>query len=363
MKVEIEKQAAKKLASDINSMLAVHGGPLKFMEVCGTHTMAIHSSGIKSLLTRKLELVSGPGCPVCVTEKLFIDQAMFLGREHSACLVTFGDLMRVPGSNGSPADLRSQGGSVKVVYSPMDAIEIALQIAPQPAIFLGVGFETTIPTVAATLKTALARNVKNLFVLSAFKTIHQPLKILASQKDLNGFLLPGHVSAIIGADSYDYLPRDYQKPGVIAGFDGLDILLALRTLVEMSVRGEAGIENKYRTVVRPEGNVVARGLIDEVFDPSDASWRGLGVIPGSGLSLKAPYDVFDALKRFPVEVPEAPDDPRCRCARILTGELTPNQCGLFGKECVPETPVGPCMVSSEGTCAAYYKYGGNSIDS
>ncbi len=363
MKVETEKHAAKKLAADINSMLSGYSGSMKFMEVCGTHTMAIHSSGIKSLFTKRLGLVSGPGCPVCVTEKLFIDQSIFLGKELDVCLVTFGDLIRVPGSSGSLADLRSQGGMVKVVYSPMDAIDIALQVAPKPAVFLGVGFETTIPTVAATVKTARARNVRNLFVLPAFKTIHQPLKMLASQKDLTGFLLPGHVSAIIGADSYKYLASEYGKPGVVAGFDGLDILLALRSLVRMAINKKPEIENNYKTVVRQEGNIFARALIDEVFEPSDASWRGLGLIPGSGLAFKPPYEEFDALNRFSVEVQEEPDDPRCKCARILTGELTPNQCGLFGRECVPEDPVGPCMVSSEGTCAAYYKYGGVSIDS
>ncbi|MGC8603623.1 MAG: hydrogenase formation protein HypD, partial [Desulfomonilaceae bacterium] len=238
MKIEIEQQAAKKLAGDINSMLVGDETSMKFMEVCGTHTMAIHSSGIKGLFTSKLSLVSGPGCPVCVTEKLFIDQAIYLGRKCDACIVTFGDLIRVPGSNGSLADLRSQGGFVKVVYSPMDAIGIALKMAPKQVVFLGVGFETTIPTIAATLKAALAQNVRNLFVLPAFKTIHMPLKILAAQKDLTGFLLPGHVSAIIGADSYDYLVQDYHKPGVVVGFDGLDILLAIRSLVEMTLKNK-----------------------------------------------------------------------------------------------------------------------------
>ncbi|MFH0959672.1 MAG: hydrogenase formation protein HypD [Pseudomonadota bacterium] len=358
MKIEIEKQAASRLSNDINSMLRGYAGSMKFMEVCGTHTMAIHSSGVKSLLNKQISLVSGPGCPVCVTEKLFIDQAMFLAEHFGVCLITFGDLIRVPGSNGSLADLRSRGYSVKVVYSPMDSIEIALELAPRPVVFLGIGFETTIPTVAVTVKTAFERQVDNLFILPAFKTIHEPLKILASNKDLTGFLLPGHVSAIIGVDCYDYLVKDFKKPGVVAGFEGLDILYAMRSLVQMTVSGEPGIENNYRTVVRSEGNVFARKLIDEVFEPADASWRGLGLIKGSGLAFKPPYDDFDALKRFPMQLPDAPDDPRCKCARILTGALTPNQCGLFGKECVPETPVGPCMVSSEGTCAAYYKYGG-----
>ncbi len=363
MKIDIEQKAARKLASDINSMLSKHTRPVKFMEVCGTHTMAIHSSGIKSLFTRKLLLVSGPGCPVCVTEKLFIDQAIFLGREYGACLVTFGDLIRVPGSEGSLADLRSKGGLVKVVYSPMDAVKIAIDMEPKPVIFLGVGFETTIPTVAATLKAARSRNIRNLFVLPAFKTIHRPLKILASQEELTGFLLPGHVSAIIGSNSYDYLARDYHKPGVVTGFDALDILLAIRSLVDMAINNEARIENNYKTVVKTNGNAFAMALIDEVFEPAKASWRGLGTIPESGLALKAPYDIFDAYRQFEIEVAPTADDARCKCARILTGELTPNQCGLFGTECMPETPVGPCMVSSEGTCAAYYKYGGSFFES
>ena len=358
MKIKTEQQAAGKLSNDINSMLHDYDGTMKFMEVCGTHTMAIHSSGVKSLLNKQISLVSGPGCPVCVTEKLFIDQAMFLAEQLGVCLITFGDLIRVPGSHGSLADLRSRGGLVKVVYSPLDSIEIALALAPQPVVFLGIGFETTIPTVAVTVQTAFERKVDNLFILPAFKTIHEPLKILASNEDLTGFLLPGHVSAIIGVDSYGYLVDDFKKPGVVAGFDGLDILYALRSLVKMTVSGKPGIENNYKTVVRSEGNIFARKLIDEVFEPADASWRGLGLIKGSGLAFKAPYDTFDALKRFPMQLPDAPDDPRCKCALILTGTLTPNQCGLFGNECVPENPVGPCMVSSEGTCAAYYKYGG-----
>ncbi|MGC8658948.1 MAG: hydrogenase formation protein HypD [Desulfomonilaceae bacterium] len=362
MKINIEQKAAQKLASDINFMLSEHAGSVKFMEVCGTHTMAIHSSGIKSLFTKKLLLVSGPGCPVCVTEKLFIDQAIFLGAEHRACIATFGDLIRVPGSEGSLADLRSKGGLVRVVYSPMDTIKIAVDMAPKPVIFLGVGFETTIPTVAATLKAAKAKNIRNLFVLPAFKTIHRPLKILASQPGLTGFILPGHVSAIIGADSYRYLVEDYHKPGVVTGFDALDILVAIRSLVQMALNKEARIENKYKTVVKPKGNAVATALINEVFEPAEAKWRGLGLIPDSGLSLKTPYETFDAYKQFRIQVDPAADDARCKCARILTGELTPYQCGLFGKECVPETPVGPCMVSSEGTCAAYYKYGGSPFE-
>ena len=352
-----ESRTARTLAQDLEEICGKASRPLRFMEVCGTHTMAVHAAGLKSLFPENLFLVSGPGCPVCVTEKRFIDQAILIGQEHGASLITFGDLVRVPGSFGSLATFRSEGGVIRVVYSPMDAIDIAEAVSPRPAVFLGVGFETTIPTIAATLKTALARGTENLFVLPAFKTIHPPLRILATKEDLHGFLLPGHVSAIIGADSYDYLVSEFDKPGVVAGFEALDILLALRDLARMVVDQSPSIINDYKRVVRNEGNPVARAIVEEVFEVSDASWRGLGLIPRSGLALRGPYARFDAAARFPVAVPEAKDDPRCLCAAILTGAKTPDRCGLFGRECTPEDPVGPCMVSSEGTCAAYYKYG------
>lgn len=327
------------------------------MEVCGTHTMAIHEGGLKSLLPSELRLVSGPGCPVCVTETGFIDRAILLGKKYDACLVTFGDLVRVPGSFGSLATYRSEGGTVRVVYSPLDMIDVAKKETQRPSVFLGVGFETTIPTIAATLKRALTSGIDNLYVLTAFKTIHQPLKILAAKNDLHGFLLPGHVSAIVGSDCYSYLVNDFRKPGVVAGFEPLDILLAVRDLARMAVTAAPEIINDYKRVVKAEGNPTARALMDEVFDRQDAPWRGLGVIPGSGLRLKGAYARFDAAKQLPVDVPPAQDDPRCQCAAILTGGRTPDKCGLFGRECTPETPVGPCMVSSEGTCAAYFKYG------
>lgn len=357
MKGADEKRAAAALTAEIKELSSRTSETLRFMEVCGTHTMAIHAAGLKSLLPANLALVSGPGCPVCVTEKGFIDHAILIGQEHDACLVTFGDLIRVPGSVGSLADFRSEGGTVRVIYSPMDALAVARECSPRPAVFLGVGFETTVPTIAATVKTAQAQGIDNLYVLPAFKTIHPPLKILAAKLDLHGFLLPGHVSAIIGADSYRYLVDDFHKAGVVAGFDALDILLALKDLVRMTVEGSPAIMNDYRQVVRAEGNPVACRIVDEVFEASDASWRGLGLIPGSGLAFRGDYVRFDAKERFPVVVPEAADDPRCLCAAILTGSKTPDRCGLFGKECTPEEPVGPCMVSSEGTCAAYFKYG------
>jgi hydrogenase expression/formation protein HypD len=239
----------------------------------------------------------------------------------------------------------------------MDALNIAIESAPMPTVFLGVGFETTIPTVAVTLKTALAHGIDNFFVLSAFKTIHPPLRILATRKELNGFLLPGHVSAIVGSESYRYLATDLGKSGVVAGFEPLDILVGMRDLLKMTLEKAPAIMNDYTRVVRGDGNPIARELIAEVFEPADASWRGLGVIPGSGLRFRPQYSQFDAEARFPVMVPRAEDDPRCLCAAILTGSTTPDKCGLFGKQCTPDDPVGPCMVSSEGTCAAHYKYG------
>jgi hydrogenase expression/formation protein HypD len=327
------------------------------MEVCGTHTVAIHEAGLKSLLPDNLRLVSGPGCPVCVTEKRFIDEAIMTGSEYGACLVTFGDLIKVPGSFGSLAAFRSEGGTVRIVYSPMDAVAIAEEQAPRPTVLLGVGFETTIPTIAATVKTALARDMNNFFVLSAFKTIHPPLKVLAAQDDLHGFLLPGHVSAILGSKSYEYLARDFGKPGVVTGFEPLDILLGIRDLVWMAAENSPRIVNDYKRVVRTDGNPTARAIMGEVFEQCDAVWRGLGTIPGSGLVPREPYCRFDSAMRLPVDVLPAQDDPRCQCSAILTGSSTPDTCGLFGTECTPEDPVGPCMVSSEGTCAAYYKYG------
>ena len=357
MKPGEESLTARALARSIDETCSRHPGPLRFMEVCGTHTMAIHASGLKKLLPKNLQLVSGPGCPVCVTEKGFIDRAILTGEKHQACIATFGDLVRVPGSSGSLATFRAEGGRVRVVYSPADAIGVAEAEAPRPVVFLGVGFETTSPTIAVTLKMALSKGIENLFVLPAFKTIHQPLKILAAKKDLHGFLLPGHVSAIIGADSYGYLVDEFQQPGVVAGFEPLDILLALRDLAEMAAGHQPKIVNDYKRVVRGQGNGAARSIVDEVFEPTDAVWRGLGNIPGSGLALRGAYAKFDAEVRLPVEAPPAKDDPRCLCAAILTGGKTPDNCGLFGKECTPEDPVGPCMVSSEGTCAAYYKYG------
>ncbi|MDQ7781950.1 MAG: hydrogenase formation protein HypD [Desulfomonilaceae bacterium] len=357
MKQGDESLAARSLSREIYEEAGALPTEVRFMEVCGTHTMAIHEAGLKSLLPENIKLVSGPGCPVCVTEKSFIDEAILIGKEYDACLVTFGDLVRVPGSFGSLASYRAEGGSIRVVYSPLDAIAAAEEALGRPTVFLGVGFETTIPTIAATLKTALGKGVDNLFVVSAFKTIHPPLKILAAKDDLDGFLLPGHVSAILGSNCFEYLPRDFHKAGVVAGFEGLDILQALRDLVRMVARKSPHIANDYKRVVRSEGNPTARALIDEVFAPCDASWRGLGVIPGSGLVPKGPYSRFDASVHLPVDVPPAEDDPRCRCAAILMGSRTPDTCGLFGRECTPEYPVGPCMVSSEGTCAAYYKYG------
>jgi hydrogenase expression/formation protein HypD len=354
---QTEIQTAKALAGDIKKQAGKVPHVLRFMEVCGTHTMAIHAAGIKSLLPENIRLVSGPGCPVCVTEKNFIDHAILIGREYDACLVTFGDLIRVPGALGSLGGFRAEGGNVKVVYSPSDAINLANSLGSRPTVFLGVGFETTIPTVAATVKMAKMQGVQNLYVLPAFKTIHPPLKILAAKTDLHGFLLPGHVSAILGSKCYEYLVDDFKKPGVVAGFEALDILLAIRDLVRMNAEGTPQIINDYKRVVRENGNASARALIEEVFVPTEASWRGLGVIPGSGLRFAEDYAEFDAANRFSVTVPESADDPRCKCAAIITGSQTPNRCALFGRECTPEDPVGPCMVSSEGTCAAYYKYG------
>jgi len=353
----VEKQTAHTLALEIQKWCDKGELVFTFMEVCGTHTMAIHQAGLKSLFPASLRLVSGPGCPVCVTEKAFIDEAILMGKEYSAAIVTFGDLVRVPGALGTLAQFRAEGGQVRVVYSPMDTLNIAVELAPQPVIFLGVGFETTVPTVALTFRTARERGLENLFCLCAFKTIHQPLRILAQRNELTGFLLPGHVSAIIGVDCYRYLPDQFAKPGVIAGFEPLDILLAVRDLARMAANNAPDVVNDYKRVVRSAGNLNAVEIIAQVFSPCDVTWRGLGVIPASGLAFSEDYAPYDARARFPVDAPVSSEDPLCKCADIITGRMTPNRCPLFGRKCTPENPVGPCMVSSEGTCAAFYKYG------
>ena len=330
---------------------------LTYMEVCGTHTMSIARYGLRELLPDSMRLVSGPGCPVCVTAMADLDRVVALARLPQVTLATFGDLIRVPASRTTLAAERAAGADVRVVYSARDAVQIAADEPAREVVFAGIGFETTAPTIAASLLEARARGLANFSVLSMHKTMPSPLKALLElgETPISGFLLPGHVSVITGTACYEFLARDYGVAGVVAGFEPHDVLRALLRLVRQTT---PAIEIEYGRAVRPEGNLVAQRLMEQVFEPSDADWRGLGVIPGSGLALRPEFAESDAALRFAVEV-ELPLDPAgCRCGEVLRGVTDPADCALFGARCTPEDPVGACMVSSEGACAARYRYRG-----
>lgn len=340
------------------------------MEVCGTHTMAIFQSGLKSILPDEVELVSGPGCPVCVTAAShidsFIDIAMM--KEHGGRtirLAIFGDLFRVPGTRSSLAEISAQGALIQIVYSPMDALLLARQHPEELVVFAGVGFETTSPTIAATILAAEKTGVDNLVVLSTQKTMFNPLATLFAdpQLRLDGLLCPGHVALITGLAPWQPLATQFSLPAVIAGFEAADLVKALLMLIAQIQQGEARVENGYPRAVNEEGNPRARQVVEEVFQPCDMVWRGLGLLPASGLAIREKYARFDGHTLFPDFQPAPEDDgssPKgCRCGEVLRGRLQPEKCPLFATACSPLKPVGPCMVSSEGVCAAHYKYGEN----
>jgi hydrogenase expression/formation protein HypD len=331
------------------------------MEVCGTHTMAIFRHGIRALLPETITLLSGPGCPVCVTAQGDIDAFVELARRDDVILATFGDLMRVPGSGSSLQRESAAGADVRVVYSAMDAVALARQEPGRQVIFLGVGFETTAPTIAAAILVAQQTAVDNFTVYSAHKTVPAALRALMDnpQVKIDGFLLPGHVSVIIGVDAYRPFFERYGTPGVVAGFEPVDILRGVLELVTMIETGAPELGNAYPRAVTNQGNLQAREVMAQVFEPCDASWRGLGMIPGSGLVIRPALAAFDAMRRFGLTVSDTPEPKGCACGDILSGTRTPPECALFRKVCSPMNPVGPCMVSSEGTCAAYYRYSAN----
>ena len=346
---------ARRLAGQIRN---TSQKPVRLMEVCGTHTMAIFRSGIRSLLPETICLLSGPGCPVCVTAQGEIDAFLALAREKDVIVTTFGDLMRVPGSGGSLQKERARGKDVRTVYSTFDALEIARSNPDKTVVFLGVGFETTAPTIAASIVMAQQQNIKNYAVYCAHKAVPPALTALLDSDAvrIHGFLLPGHVSVIIGKNAYRPVVDRFHIPSVIAGFEPTDILHAVLLLVRQIESGSARLQNAYRRAVTDQGNVKAQEMMADVFDVTDAVWRGIGVIPGSGFSISDAYADFDAARRFDIEVETVEEPGGCACGDILTGRKTPPECPLFKKRCVPENPVGPCMVSSEGTCAAYYRY-------
>jgi len=332
--------------------------PIRLMEVCGTHTMSISRNGLRQLLPPSITLLSGPGCPVCVTTQLEIDKFIYLAQLKNVIIGSFGDLIRVPGSEGALASARSEGADVRVVYSPMDCLQIADDNPAKEVVFLGVGFETTAPTIAAVILEAQRKRLKNFSVISAHKLVPPALIALLQNPrvSVNGFICPGHVSVIIGARAYLPIVEQYHFPCVIAGFEPVDILQAIAMLIEQIEQEEARVEIAYRRGVNFEGNATARTILYQVFEPIDADWRGLGNIPQSGLKIRAKFRDFDTETRFTLDVAPSPEPAGCICGEILCGIRMPPDCALFGKKCTPENPVGPCMVSSEGTCAAYFKY-------
>ncbi|MDD2206152.1 MAG: hydrogenase formation protein HypD [Aminobacterium sp.] len=332
--------------------------PLTFMEVCGTHTVSIFRSGIRSLLPEELSLVSGPGCPVCVTDQGEIDCAIDILDMPQITVATYGDMLRVPGTKSSLSERKSEGKDVRLVTSAAQALSIAENNPEREVVFLAVGFETTAPATAATVLEAREKNISNFSILSYHKQTPPVLEQLVQDPDLkiDGFILPGHVSVILGHNAYRFIAQKYKIPCAIAGFEPMDILLAIADLVFQHANGQAVLHSLYPRAVRPEGNQKALSMIDRVFTPCSARWRGLGEIPLSGYMLKEEFSSFDTLLRFQITLTSPPPPAGCRCGDVLAGHIRPLECPLFAKRCTPMTPVGPCMVSSEGSCSAYYKY-------
>jgi hydrogenase expression/formation protein HypD len=337
------------------------GRDVNLMEVCGTHTMVAFRTGLNRLLPESVRLRSGPGCPVCVTDANYIDAAVQLCRRPDVVVATFGDLLRVPGSESSLDRERAAGGNVRIVYSPSDALVLAKECPSKQVVILGVGFETTAPTVAWSIWRAARDGVRNFSVLCAHKTMPRAMDALLRDQlvRIDGFLCPGHVSVITGAAMYRFLCERYKIPCVISGFEAWDILKSISLLLTQLVDGRAEVEIEYSRSVTEHGNAAAQRLIDEVFEPNDASWRGIGTITGSGLAIRSKYSNFDAAHVLGVTFGESHVNPLCRCGDILRGVSTPLDCRLFGRACTPAHPIGPCMVSGEGVCAAYYKYEGS----
>ena len=375
-------QAAQRLLERIRSRSRQ---PVRLMEFCGGHTHAILKTGLRQLMPPTVSLLSGPGCPVCVTSSGDVDRAIAMALLPGVILATFGDMVRVPGtsppappaknagrSSGLPMtekmssgegsttlqEAKAQGADVRMVYSTLDALVMARANPERPVIFLGVGFETTAPTVAAAVLQAQAEGLRNFYVLSLHKLTPPATRAIldAGEVHLSGIIGPGHVTTVIGANAWGFLPQDYGIPCAIAGFEPLDVLQAIDSLVEMVECGRPAVSNNYARSVRPEGNRVAQQLMAQVFQVTGAEWRGLGSVPASGLALREEYAAFDALRQFPVQVSASQEPKGCRCGEILRGVLEPAQCPLFGRACVPEHPIGPCMVSSEGACAAHLLY-------
>jgi hydrogenase expression/formation protein HypD len=332
--------------------------PVTLMEVCGTHTHALFRSGIRHLLPPGLRLLSGPGCPVCVTSPGYVDLALELAGRQETIIATFGDMLRVPGSKGSLQQAGAGGADVRIVYSPLDSVRLARENPLKKVVFLAVGFETTAPAVAATVLRAASEEIANLTFLTAHKTVPNALRTLLTEPDLalDGLILPGHVCTVTGSEAFRLVPEEYRIPAVIAGFEPVEMLAALLKLAPLAADRRPDLENLYGGLVTRQGNTQARTLLELVFVPVDSVWRGIGVIPGSGLVLKPELAVYDARLAYSLAEDQGTGPAECQCGEILKGKKTPPDCSLFRIACNPERAVGPCMVSTEGTCGAYYKY-------
>jgi hydrogenase expression/formation protein HypD len=353
--------AAKSLLAAIDHLAENAGRTLRFMEVCGGHTHTIYRHGLEHLLPERVELIHGPGCPVCVIPMGRVDDAVWLAGQDGVIFTTFGDMMRVPGAHGSLLQARAAGADVRFVYSPLDALKIARDNPDKEVVFFAVGFETTAPSTAVTIARAAAIGQENFSVFSNHVLINPPLRAILESDDgtdLDGFIGPGHVATVVGASHFEFIPEDYGLPIVVTGFEPLDILQAIDMLLTQHASGRVEVENQYARVVRADGNPQALALMGEVFAVRDEfEWRGLGTIPRSGYGIAPAYERFDAEKRFAVPGKRVEDHPACECGAVLRGLIKPWECKVFGTACTPENPIGTCMVSPEGACAAYYNFG------
>ena len=341
------------------ALAGIPGQQMRFMEVCGTHTVSIFQSGLRSLLPSGITHLSGPGCPVCVTHDAEVAAFLKMAGMPDVCLCTFGDLIRVPGPDGrSLKHAMAQGARVHIVYSPLDSLAIAEKNPDKTVVFIGIGFETTAPTVAATMLTARMRGLGNFCVFPLHKLVPPALELLLQdeQSSIDAFLLPGHVCMVTGLAPFAFLEEKWHVPACVAGFEPADILLTLCLMAEDLRNGTAQVRNAYQRAVPEHGNPKAQELVHTVFEPCDALWRGIGSIPASGLGIRADFADMDAMQRLGITLEPVRPIPGCRCGEVLKGRISPKDCPLFGKKCTPLEPVGPCMVSTEGSCAAYYKY-------
>ncbi|MHC4573125.1 MAG: hydrogenase formation protein HypD [Planctomycetota bacterium] len=334
------------------------GRQINIMEVCGTHTVAIFRNGIRSILPETLKLLSGPGCPVCVTDQGYIDTVLQLAERDDVLIATYGDMIRVPGKGGS-LETKQPSANIKVVLSSDDAVQLARDNSTKKVVFVAVGFETTAPATAVAVRQAAQEDIKNFFVLSGHKLVVPAMRALVSEKNhkIDAFLCPGHVSAIIGYGAFGEIVEEFGRACVVAGFEPMQIIEGLGEICRQLAAGKAELKSIYTAVVTERGNTTAQEVIGECFEAADGYWRGLGKIERSTLKLRDRYGRFDALKRFDIREGPAEDTSGCRCGEVLCGLIEPPECALFEKRCTPERPIGPCMVSSEGACAAWFKYG------